>query len=146
MSGCISDGCIRPWFCKPWNNQLHCQFVLTHFAESRLLCCRKSEVGMKVPQCYWDACVDSLMLLLTDTREQIFTKSIIEEPPFARWEAELLRGCDLPAEKVCEEVPRPGRALSVPPLGVFSLRCPMKFKTWGICTSLQVHWNLVGFR
>lgn len=55
------------------------QFVLTHFAELGLLCCRKSaihEVGMKAPQCYWDTSVDPLMLLLTAIREQIFTKSM----------------------------------------------------------------------
>lgn len=52
--------------------------MLTQFAESRLLCSRKSayhKVVLKTQQYYQDPFVDTLMMLSTDTKELIFTKS-----------------------------------------------------------------------
>lgn len=143
----------QPWLCRPLENQLHCQFVLTRFAESRSLRSRKSAIHKVGPQRYWGAFVDPLMLLFTDTRELIFTKSIHSGTSLCQmrgWAPERLW---FSSRKSSVAVPRLDCALSVPPLGIFSLRCPThglekvkRLKTWGIHTALQVQCNLVDFR
>lgn len=142
----------QPCFCKPWKNQLHCQFVLTQFAESRSLHSRKSaihKVGLKTPRCYWGAFVDPLMLLFTDARELIFTKSI-------HWGTSLCQMRGWAPERlwftsrkiVCGSAKAWSCTLSAS-TGCFLFECPTRglekmkrFQTWGIWRCSVVWWIL----
>lgn len=134
-------------------NQPHCQFVLSHFAESRLCGKRDPRGGTEGSASVSLRCLCRSSNAAFHRLENRYSQNLcVEEPPFARWEAELWEVVIFQQKRCvwqCQDL----IMHSVLPLGVFSLRCPphglekMKsFKTWGNYTSLQVQCNLVEFK
>ena len=146
------------WFCEPLKNQLNFKYVLTQFAESRSLCSWKSaihKVVLKTQQYYRGPFVDALMLLFTDTKELIFTKSIRYRTCIFQMRG---RGIDrlsyIPAvsEGACGSAKTWTYTLSasiqhlIPELSHSWAKKIKMCKTWGIWTALQVYCNSVDFK